>query len=150
MINWQLARFGIYKITDNVYVGQYPKDDAFKTLKDIGITTILNVSGGNYESMDFTVKNVPVVDLVEMPLSIADDIVNIIRGAVNSGGKIYVHCIAGQNRSPGSVFIGLLALGYNENTAIELIEDSTLDSVAKHDKIITDKVVAHIKKKYVI
>ena len=150
LINWDLARDGIYQITNQIFVGQYPKAEALKRISELGIKTILNVSGGVYGHPDFDVINIPVEDLAEMPLITADKIVTAIKATVNAGDKIYVHCIAGQNRSPGAVFIGLLSLGISEPQAIALIEDSTLDSVPKHEKIITDKVVKHVLRNVVI
>ena len=144
LINWDLARDGIYQITDQIFVGQYPKAEALNRISALGIKTILNVSGGIYTHPDFDVINIPVEDLVEMPLTTADQIVIAIRSSVRAGDKIYVHCIAGQNRSPGAVFIGLLSLGIPEPQAMALIEDSTLDSVPRHEKIITDRVVKHV------
>jgi hypothetical protein len=143
-IDWELARDGIYRVTGQIFVGQYPKSDAFLRLHQLGITAILNVSGGSYDQPGFTVINVPVQDLVELPLPTADRIVDTIVGVVTRGERIYVHCIAGQNRSPGSVFLGLLALGMGRDQAARLIEDSTLDAVAHHEAIITERVISHV------
>jgi hypothetical protein len=143
-IDWDLARDGIYRITDQIFVGQYPKADAFLRLQHLGITTILNVSGGVYDHPRLAVVNVPVQDLVELPLPTADKIVETIVGVVTRGERIYVHCIAGQNRSPGSVFLGLLALGIGREQAARLIEESTLDAVAHHEAIITERVIGHV------
>lgn len=145
MIDWELARDGIYRITDQIFVGQYPKAESFLRLQQLGVTTILNVSGGTYSQAGFSVVNVPVQDLVELPLPTTDQIVTVIAGVVRRGERIYVHCIAGQNRSPGSVFLGLLALGKSEGEAVRLIEDSTLDAVPRHEAIITDRVVSHVR-----
>jgi predicted protein tyrosine phosphatase len=144
MIGWELARHGIYRITDLIHVGQYPKGEVFQQLRTLGIGTILNVAGGEYSEPGFTVFNVPVVDLAEMPLAVADRIVAIVTHAVARGERIFVHCIAGQNRSPGAVYISLLALGMGESEAAHLIEDSTLDAVARHEQIITARVVRHV------
>jgi hypothetical protein len=144
MIDWDLSRFGIYKIHDFIYLGQYPREESLLKLLDLGVKNILNVSGGNYNDKRFTVFNVPVEDLREMPKDTALLVSRTIKDSVTNERKIFVHCMAGQNRSPGSIYLGLLALGYTGTVAEKMIEDNSLDAVAKHHKIITDRVVSYI------
>jgi len=51
MIDWQLARFGIYKITDELFVGQYPKAESFDKLREIGILDILTGCGNSNKAL---------------------------------------------------------------------------------------------------
>ena len=144
MIDWDLSRFGIYKIHEFIFLGQYPREESLLKLLDLGVKNILNVSGGNYNDKRFTVFNVPVEDLKEMPRDTALLVSRTIKDSVTNEKKIFVHCMAGQNRSPGSIYLGLLALGYKGTVAEKMIEDNSLDAVAKHHKIITDRVVSYI------
>jgi hypothetical protein len=145
MIDWSLGRLGIFRVTDRIYLGEYPDEPAFARLAALGVTDILNVASTPYPRPGFAVHAIPIRDLEEMPLQDAERAVRLVKRIVTGGGRIFVHCMAGQNRSPGVVFLSLLHLGVDEAEAERMITDASLDAIPRHPRIVTPRVVEHVR-----
>jgi protein-tyrosine phosphatase len=108
------------KITDNVYISDFPSACNINRLKDDGITHILCaiLSLDPIYPNDFTYKNVHVRDVSHENLTqYFDECVDFIDSAVKSGGKVLVHCSYGISRSASIVIAYLMkkhAMTYDE------------------------------------
>ena len=132
MINFDL-------ITDGIFVGTCPASTIdIQRLKQAGITAILNMQTDNdfkvngidwpfleknYHQTGITSYRYPIIDFDD------DEMLSFIGGAakllseiVETHPRIYVHCTAGQQRSPSAV-IGWLAWqkGHTLEDAIEIV-----------------------------
>ena len=145
MIDWSLGRLGLFRVTDRILLGEYPDDDAFARLAGLGVTDILNVAATPNRRPGFAVHVIPIPDLEEMPLADAERAVRLVKRVVTGGGRIFVHCMAGQNRSPGVVFLSLLHLGHDAAEAERMIVDASLDAIPRHPRIVTPRVVEHVR-----
>ena len=54
---------------------------------------------------------------------------------------VYVHCIAGQNRSPTVVWLYLIACGVSLGNAKRLIEAKSPDSIPGHKKLVSQQLI---------
>ncbi|MFT3772274.1 MAG: hypothetical protein QM820_43290 [Minicystis sp.] len=59
--------------------------------------------------------------------------------------KVFVHCLAGQNRSPTIAWLYLVRLGWEELAAREQIADRAADAVPAHPHLITPELVSLAK-----
>jgi protein-tyrosine phosphatase len=60
--------------------------------------------------------------------------------------KIYVHCIAGQNRSPTIAWLYLVGCGVSPRDAKAMIERSSPDAIPGHSKLVDDQLIAAVIK----
>jgi hypothetical protein len=90
---------GTYWATPNVLAGPYPASrPTFPELDEALITRRINLTEGVHKIVD---HEVPTVALME-------DILTTIHRETRAGGRVYVHCLAGQGRT-GTVIGCLLA-----------------------------------------
>lgn len=126
-------------ILEKILIGPYPYPKDIKSLKDKGVSCILNVAGiGRHQNQDKDISFyfVPIEDLRPIPVNKCKQCFDIILDALNRGDKIYVHCSAGQNRSPTVVWLFMIAYGIDKNEAKEAIEEAYIDSVPGHPLMI--------------
>jgi protein-tyrosine phosphatase len=116
----------LYRIISNLelYLGSQDAAASVETLKEYGITHVLNVATGiEYEKLPtVSYHNVPILDVPEadiLPILIESN--RIIDSAIQSGAKVLVHCNAGVSRSASvviSYLIRALKLRYEEAFAL--------------------------------
>lgn len=140
-------RAGVYRVTRCLAVGGYPDADMTAFLRKIGVTHILNVCASEPAQAtaraDFSeIVCRPIRDLYRM----ADDVVldcldSAHRMLRTSGSRLYVHCLAGQNRSPNILWLYLIACGMDPAEAKGLIEERTLDAIPGHPAMVDESLV---------
>lgn len=137
----------VFWITRRLAQGAFASQQRADCLLAQGVTHILNVGeaasivraqpGGFRQVADRAI-----VDLERIPdadaLACLDTLHEMLQ---EPAGKVYVHCIAGQNRSPTIVWLFLIACGIAPAEAKELIEKRTLDAVPGHVKLIDEALV---------
>ena len=144
-------RSGVFWITLCIAQGAYPDEERIIALREKGITHILNVGGAPFE--DSIKKHgfvetrwVPFDDLIRIPDSVAITCINaVFEMFKHPESRVYIHCVAGQNRSPTILWLFYIACGMNADIAKRLIEDRTLDAVAGHPKLVDEKLIALVK-----
>ena len=142
---------GIFWITKRIAIGQFASLTRGHKLMEAGVTHILNVS--DCESLASTtelgfrqVTDVTVVDLTRLPDDVAINCLNTIHTAMfEPDTKLYIHCSAGQNRSPSVLWLYLLALGMEREEATRLIVERCPDAVPGHSALVDDDLVAEIR-----
>jgi hypothetical protein len=140
---WKGAAVNVFKITPEVFQGAFPDDAAAKYLRQCGVSAILNVSGGTLDSAaGFESLAVPFPDGFPIPKDAIERSLLFMGKSIKAGKKVFVHCSAGQNRSPTIVWLYLIFAGMTEEQAMKVFEGKTLDAVPGHPKLV---VVAKIE-----
>jgi len=63
-----------------------------------------------------------------------------------SDARVYVHCIAGLNRSPTIAWLYLVACGLLPDDATRMIEMRSPDSIAPHPKLVDARLIGAMQK----
>jgi len=121
MHHWQLCRLNVY----SVFAGSVDVASDHQLLRDNEVTHILNVASFNTQvTIDrglgscavnslFIYKHVSIMDLPDTDItSYFDECFAFIDSALDTGGRILVHCMAGVSRA-ASIVIGYLMKAKN-------------------------------------
>ncbi len=88
------------------------------------------------------VANVPLQDLTLIPSEAAAAVLNLMRDAsAVPDVKLYVHCTAGQNRSPTVVWLYLVACGMPPGEAKRLIVARSPDAIPGNASLVDDELI---------
>ena len=125
---WISTKFNVHQVEDNVgvYIGDIPSAYNREELTKLGIThivtAILAVSPQFPE--DFVYKTVPVRDVESEDIQqYLPDTTKFIKDAVDSGGRVLVHCVCGVSRSATIVAAWMMAKdGYTSEEAIQHLQ----------------------------
>ncbi len=137
----QGLKSGVYWITKRIAIGQFASEGRCDWLRQQGITHILNVadadaSSASRESGFRKSMTVPITDLELIDLPSAVRCVDYIQDSLaDQDAKLYVHCIAGQNRSPTILWLFLVASGMNAEVARRMIVERCPDAVPGHSAL---------------
>ena len=118
------------RVTDALFVGPQFRENGKGTLARAGITHIVNMRSEFDDAKHGLTKgrcgtyhycHLPTID--DEPISsphIARGI-QFIDSAIDSDGKVYIHCSAGVGRAPSMAAAYLISKGYCANDALDLI-----------------------------
>lgn len=138
---------GIYWITPCIAQGAYPEEITLRELRRQNVTHIVNVGtaplpriAGELGFTELFWKGV--TDLVRIPDAEAVECITAMHRFLGQpDSAFYIHCVAGQNRSPTILWLYLIACGVPPARAKEMIESNTLDAIAGHPKLIDDALI---------
>lgn len=142
---------GIYWITGQLSFGRFVSESRAGELRQAKVTHILNVSeSASLESTRKSgfqgVEDIPIYDMGLIPLASAIQCVDSLAAMTQSpDAKAYVHCMAGQNRSPTVLWLYLIACGMKPASARLLIEEANMDSVPGHSCLVDDQLVTAVR-----
>src|SRR5262245_32595923 len=119
----------MYRITQVLSVGPFASLERAEPLRAAGVTRLLNVcdaasvleapAGGFKE-----VAWVPLDDFVRWPTHrLTEALDTLHRLAAEPDAHVYVHCMAGQHRSPTVLWLYLIAMGIPPDDARDWIEE---------------------------
>jgi hypothetical protein len=142
---------GIFWVTKRIAIGQFVSEGRCGKLMGQGVTHVLNV--GEAESLPMvkqagfnTVFDIPIVDLERIPTEQAirciDSIVQVMS---DPNAKLYIHCVACQNRSPTVLWLFLVACGMDVKEARRLIAEKCPDAVPGHPSLVDDPLVETVR-----
>lgn len=141
---------GIFWITKRIALGQFVSAKRCKRLIEYGVTHVLNVAEA--ESLPSTtaafqrVVHITMADLTPIPAEAALLSVRTIHEVMaQPGTKLYIHCSAGQNRSPTVLWLYLLACGMDADSAKRLIIERSPDAVPGHAALVDEELIDTIK-----
>ena len=144
-------RYGVYWITKRIAQGQFATPERASVLRDQGVTHVLNVGeGGSIISAEsfgfFEVFDSPVVDLERIPDDIAIGALDTLHAMLSvPDSRVFIHCVAGQNRSPSILWLYFIACGMSPDDARTLITERSPDAVPGHGKLVDEHLVAIAK-----
>jgi hypothetical protein len=141
----------MFRITECLSVGPFASPERAGRLLAAGVTHVLNVSDGpsaiSAAAGFREVAAVPMHDSRRLPASTMVWALDTLhRMASAPGAHVYVHCVAGQLRSPTILWLYLIALGVPPDDARDWIEDRSPDAVAGHDRMVGDEHVLFAQK----
>jgi hypothetical protein len=143
-------RHGVFRITQRLYQGNFPSENDLPYIEEQGITHLFNVSENPapIAAGEGGVKRVvhrPVGDFARIPTEDAIDCLDRLHGMLaEKGSKVFIHCLAGQNRSPTILWLYLIACGVNRDDARYMIGDRTLEAIPAHPMLIDEELVADV------
>lgn len=142
---------GVYPVTTRIAIGRFPAPGRCDYLLEQRYTHLLNVSEApslaSTGRAGFTeVRDMRIDDYLRIPTQEALAAVGTLHGMLNvPDSLVYLHCIAGQMRSPTVLWLYLLGLGMNEDDAKEMIVDHCPDAQPGHETLVDAKLTASIK-----
>jgi protein-tyrosine phosphatase len=148
---WQGLEQGIYWITRRVAIGRFTTPERCCHLTEQGVTHILNVGdaptlaevrGAGFQS----VVDIPVADLQRIPDATAIRCLDAIHDALcATDSKLYIHCTAGQNRSPTILWLYLIACGIDRDAAKRMIVLRCPDAIPGHGNLQDEALIEAVR-----
>jgi protein-tyrosine phosphatase len=89
--------------------------------------------------------SVPFPDGEPIPPAAIERCIGFLAGCRQKGESVFVHCAAGQNRSPTVIWLYLIATGMEPEQATEVFDGKTLDGVLGHPKLVGAEQVAQAR-----
>jgi len=141
----------MFAITNVIWQGPFASAARLERLRAIGVTHILNVGDApsvlHIDDGPFIdVRWVEIVDLERIPQDLAIASLDTLHAMVATpNSTVYVHCVAGYNRSPTIVWLYLIACGVDPDAAKEFIGRRSLDAVPGHPRLIDADLIATVR-----
>lgn len=144
-------QYQISAITKRLFLGPFLTPSRAAYLRELGVTHVLNVceapsivSDGDGDFCE--IRNLSIEDLRPISDDEAITCVTAIHEMLQSPeAKVYVHCIAGQNRSPTILWLYLIACGLASAEAKASIEANAVDAVPGHKALVDDRLAAVVR-----
>lgn len=143
-------RHQVFWITRRIAQGLFATHERAHYLRSQGITHVLNVGESasiiTADEYGFrSVRDSPVRDFQRIPEGIAFACLDALHAMLcEAGSKVYVHCVAGQNRSPTVLWLYFIACGMTPQAAGVLIASHTLDAVPGHPQLVDERLIASV------
>lgn len=103
------------RITPHLYLGGQYYNHGVDTLQQIGITAIINMRQSNarqFKGMEqITILHLPTPDTMAPRMSDLLKGIDFAKNEINKGGKVYIHCRAGEGRGPTMTIAYLMSTG---------------------------------------
>lgn len=136
----------MYRITQCLSVGVFAQPEDVSRLLAAGVTHVLNVSDrpSAVSAADgfVDVAWVPMSDSRRLMPATAVPALNALHEfASQPGAHVYVHCMVGRLRSPTILWLYLIALGVEADTARDIIESRSPHATAGHSQMVDHKHV---------
>lgn len=141
----------MHRITNHIWLGRFASVNLLPNLRQVGITHIVNVSeaGNQLREVDGPFQKlvwVPIDDLSTIPLSEAIRCVDALHECVCvMDSNVYIHCIAGLNRSPTVLWLYLVACGVDPIAAEKMITSVSFDAVPGHSQLVNTGLIESIR-----
>jgi hypothetical protein len=141
----------MFALTKVIWQGPFASPSRLERLRETGITHILNVSDAPNvlcvnDGPFVDVRWVPVVDLERVPRDVAIAGIDTLHAMVTTpDSAVYVHCVAGYNRSPTIVWLYLVACGVDAEGAKEFIGHRSMDAVPGHSRLVDADLINAVK-----
>jgi protein-tyrosine phosphatase len=143
----QALETGVYPITRRIAIGQFATRERSLLLQRRGVTHVFNV--GEAPSVLTTgefgfrgIVDVPIIDLTPIPEDTLRRCLDTIHSAMSDvTARLYIHCVACQNRSPTVLWLYLNAIGMPEAEAARLITDRCPDAIPGHGELVDESLL---------
>jgi len=138
----------MFRITQALSIGRFVTSERAEELRAAKVTHVLNVSespsqmsaaAGAFHALEW----VPLEYRVPLSPQTLITLLNTLHEmAVQPDAHVYVHCIAGQLRSPTALWLYLIACGVPAEEARKWIEDRSLDASPGSTRMVNE---SHIR-----
>lgn len=145
-------------MTQSLRVGRFASRERLNELRTLNVTDILNVSDtpSQLAREDGPFRSVTWIDIedgIRIPTDVAIEAIDTIHRSLScEDGCVYVHCMAGWNRSPTILWLYLIACGISQDEAAICICANALDAVPGHasliDSVLIEAVRSHGRKNF--
>src|SRR5712692_9642372 len=98
-------------------------DEDLDFLKNVGISTIVNLEEYVWDYDGFRVKHIPIKDFAAPRLADIEEFVMFIDGEIREGRQVVVHCYAGMGRTNLMLAAYLVYLGMEPENALNLVKE---------------------------
>lgn len=141
----------MFRVTKDLFVGRFASLERLGELRTFNVTDILNVSdtpsqvtidSGPFRSVSW----IDIEDRTLIPTGIAINAIDTIhQSLLREAGRVYVHCMAGWNRSPTILWLYLIACGLDPDIAARHICTNAFDAVPGHSLLVDSSLVAAVQ-----
>jgi hypothetical protein len=141
----------MFRITTCLSVGRYASPERAGHLRAAGVTHVFNVSDAPSkvlagEGSFAAVEWVPIDDAERLTEAEAVRAIDTLHRLVcEPGAHVYVHCVAGQLRSPTVLWLYLIACGFDPAAARDVIESRAPDASPGARRLGDARVVYHVQ-----
>jgi protein-tyrosine phosphatase len=138
---------GIFWITERIAIGRFATVERSRRLLELGVTHILNVgdtpSLAEVATAGFqSVAEVPLEDLTLIPCEAALRCLDLMHEVLSvPDSKLFVHCTAGQNRSPTVIWLYLVACGTPTEQPKRVIVARSPDAIPGNVSLVNDDLI---------
>ena len=138
-------------MTQDIFLGRFASRERLHELRELNVTDILNVSDtpSQLKTDDGPFRSVTWLDIEDRTLIPADIAIKAIdtihQSLTQDGGRVYVHCMAGWNRSPTILWCYLIACGIDPDDAARLICANAFDAVPGHSLLVDSNLTATVQ-----
>ncbi len=138
-------------VTKRLFLGPFLTPNRAAYLRELGVTHALNVGEApsvvSPSSCGFAeIRDRAIVDLALIPDAVAIDCLEQLHQMLRSSeSKVYVHCIAGQNRSPTVVWLYLIACGMPRDKAKSIVETASPDAIPGHKTLANARLASLVE-----
>src|SRR5579883_389153 len=137
----------MYRVTHALSVGRFLTPERVPAARQLGVTHVLNVSDtpNLVDAGPDTFAEVawePLPDFCRIPEHRAAVVLHTLhRLAAQPGAHVYVHCVAGRQRSPTVLWLYLIACGLAPDTSRDWIEVASPDAVPGYHRLADEDLV---------
>ncbi|WZO98478.1 hypothetical protein EP7_000057 [Isosphaeraceae bacterium EP7] len=90
---------------------------------------------------------IPINDLERVPDELAVACLGTLhRMACQPESRVYIHCIAGQNRSPTILWLYLIACGLQADRVKAMIEAGACDAIPGHSRLVDNALIEVVRR----
>jgi protein-tyrosine phosphatase len=138
-------------VTQDIFLGRFASLERLDELRELNVTDILNVSDtpSQLNTDDGPFRSVTWLDIEDrtlIPTDVAIKAIDTIHQSLTKdGGRVYVHCMAGWNRSPTILWFYLIACGLATDDAARLICANAFDAVPGHSLLVDSNLIATVQ-----
>jgi protein-tyrosine phosphatase len=147
----QAMRQRVYPITKRISIGQFATPDRAYYLLENGCTHVLNVSNtasvirASENGFQLVVDH-PIADLDPIPHETALHCLDTLHEMLGAeASRVYIHCIACQNRSPTILWLYFVGCGMDEDAAKAFITERCPDAVPGHKTMVDDRIARLVR-----
>jgi hypothetical protein len=146
------VRRRVFPVTRSLWLGPFASPVRQPVLVASSVTHILNVGEAPsvLSARDGPFREVawhPITDLERVPDELAlACLTTLHRMVCQPDARVYIHCIAGQNRSPTVLWLYLVACGVPADRAKELIEAAARDAIPGHGRLVDAALVELVRR----
>jgi hypothetical protein len=137
----------VFRVTRAISLGPFASPQRAEKLLAAGVTHVLNVGeapsivaarAGAFRAVAWH----EIADLALIPVDAAAASLRTLHEmACEPDSHVYVHCVAGWNRSPTIVWLYLVACGMTGEAARGMIERAAPDAIPGHKQLVNEALV---------